>query len=101
LVQQLRLQPQQLTSRSCTPKLGSSPLEKDFLHGALSKAALYNHQLPQSALQSKTPMQVMKQRYQTHPELFNKRPYDRPGTTPRHFRLQAYACSSFCHFSHA
>jgi len=36
--------------------------------------ALYNHQLPQSALHSKTPMQAMKQWYQTHPELFNKRP---------------------------
>ena len=41
--------------------------------------ALYNHQFPQSALQSKTPMQAMKQWYQTHPELFKKRPYDRPG----------------------
>jgi hypothetical protein len=40
---------------------------------------LYNHQLPQSALNSKTPMQAMKQWYQTHPHLFNKRPYDRPG----------------------
>jgi len=41
--------------------------------------ALYNHQLPQSALDSKTPMQVMKQWYQERPDLFYKRPYDRPG----------------------
>ena len=41
--------------------------------------ALYNYRLPQSALQSKTPMQAMKQWCQTDPEPFNKRPYDRPG----------------------
>ncbi|MGB4927229.1 MAG: hypothetical protein WBP25_12160, partial [Giesbergeria sp.] len=40
---------------------------------------LYNHQLPQSALKSKTPMQAMKEWHQSHPHLFNKRPYDRPG----------------------
>lgn len=41
--------------------------------------ALYNHQLPQSALKSKTPMQTMKEWYASHPHLFHKRPYDRPG----------------------
>jgi len=41
--------------------------------------ALYNHQLPQSALHSTTPMQTMHQWYKSHPLLFNKRPYDRPG----------------------
>ena len=41
--------------------------------------ALYNHQLPQSALASKTPMQAMKEWYHSHPEMFRKRPYDRPG----------------------
>jgi transposase InsO family protein len=46
--------------------------------------ALYNHQLPQSALQSKTPMQTMKKWHQTHPDLFNRRPYDHPGATPMH-----------------
>jgi hypothetical protein len=40
--------------------------------------ALYNHQLPQSALKSKTPMQVMREWYQEQPDLFHKRPYDRP-----------------------
>jgi hypothetical protein len=41
--------------------------------------ALYNHQFPQSALKSKTPMQAMKDWYATHPHLFHKRHYDRPG----------------------
>ncbi|MDE2415900.1 MAG: IS481 family transposase, partial [Comamonadaceae bacterium] len=41
--------------------------------------ALYNHQLPQSALKSKTPMQAMKEWYRECPDLFHKRPYDRPG----------------------
>ena len=41
---------------------------------------LYNHQLPQSALKSQTPMQAMKQWHSTHPHLFRKRPYDRPGS---------------------
>ena len=41
--------------------------------------ALYDHQLPQSALDSKTPMQAMKEWYEERPDLFLKRPYDRPG----------------------
>jgi hypothetical protein len=41
--------------------------------------ALHNHQLPQSALKSKTPMQAMKDWYATHLRLFRKLPYDRPG----------------------
>jgi transposase InsO family protein len=41
--------------------------------------ALYNHQLPQSALKSRTPIQEMKTWYDSHPHLFAKRPYDRPG----------------------
>ena len=41
--------------------------------------ALYNHQLPQPALDSKTPMQAMKEWYEERPDLFLKRPYDRPG----------------------
>ena len=32
----------------------------------LRYVALYNHQLPQSALKSSTPMQAMKEWYQTH-----------------------------------
>ena len=41
--------------------------------------ALYNHQLPQSALKSKTPMQAMKDWHHSHPQLFRKRTYDLPG----------------------
>ena len=52
---------------------------EDLEQTLLRYVALYNHQLPQSALSSKTPMQAMKQWHETHPHLFNKRPYDRPG----------------------
>ena len=51
----------------------------DLEQTLLRYVALYNHQLPQSALKSKTPMQTMKDWYQSHPKLFNRRPYDRPG----------------------
>ena len=40
---------------------------------------LYNQHLPQSALKSKTPMQAMKEWHRSNPELFHRRPYDRPG----------------------
>ena len=40
---------------------------------------LYNQQLPQSALGSKTPLQEMKNWHKLKPELFNKHPYYRPG----------------------
>ena len=53
--------------------------QEDLDTTILRYVALYNHQLPQSALKGKTPMQVMKQWHQTHPHLFNKRPYDRAG----------------------
>ena len=52
---------------------------EDLEQTLLRYVALYNHQLPQSALKSKTPMQAMKEWHQTQPQLFNKRPYDRPG----------------------
>ena len=38
---------------------------------------LYNQQLPQSALGSKTPLQAMKNWHKLKPELFNKHPYYR------------------------
>jgi len=41
--------------------------------------ALYNQQLPQSALGSKTPLQAMKDWHKLKPELFKKQPYYRPG----------------------
>ncbi len=57
---------------------------EDMAQTLLRYVALYNHQLPQSALKSSTPIQAMKDWYQTHPHLFLKRPYDRPG------------CDSYC-----
>jgi hypothetical protein len=35
---------------------------------------LYKHQLPQSALRSKTPWQTMKDWYDQKPELFHRKP---------------------------
>jgi transposase InsO family protein len=40
---------------------------------------LYNQQLPQSALGSKTPLQAMKDWHSLKPELFRKQPYQLPG----------------------
>jgi len=40
--------------------------------------ALYNHHLPQAALGGKTPLQAMKEWFKSNPELFHRRPYDRP-----------------------
>lgn len=51
----------------------------DLEQTLLRYVALYNHQLPQSALKSKTPMQAMKEWHHSHPHLFKRRPYDRPG----------------------
>jgi transposase InsO family protein len=52
---------------------------QDLEQTLLRYVALYNHHLPQSALKSKTPIQTMKLWHQSHPHLFHKRPYDRPG----------------------
>lgn len=43
---------------------------------------LYNQQLPQSALGSKTPLQAMKDWHKLKPELFKKQPYHLPGCDP-------------------
>ncbi|EFW12207.1 putative transposase, IS481 family [Serratia symbiotica str. Tucson] len=40
---------------------------------------LYNQELPQSVLASKTPVQAMKDWYKIKPELFKKKPYYLPG----------------------
>ena len=48
--------------------------------------ALYNQQLPQSALDSKTPLQAMKDWHQLKPDLFKKQPTTfRDGTFSPHF----------------
>ena len=52
---------------------------EDLEHTLLRYVASYNHQLPQSTLKSKTLIQTMKDRYTSHPHMFTKRPYDRPG----------------------
>lgn len=59
-----------------TPRFNS---RKDMEQTLLCYVALYNHQLPQSAQGSKTPMQAMKDWYQEHPNLFHKQQYARPG----------------------
>jgi hypothetical protein len=40
---------------------------------------LYNHHLPQAALNVKPPIHAMKQWHAKHPELFHRKPYNRPG----------------------
>ena len=52
---------------------------EDLEQTLMRYVALYNHQLPQSALKSKTPMRAMKDWYTSNPHLFVKRPYDHPG----------------------
>lgn len=52
---------------------------QDMQQTLVRYTALYNHQFPQSALKSKTPIQAMKDWYKTHPHLFHNAPYDRPG----------------------
>ena len=52
----------------------------DELETTLHRYAwLYNQQLPQSALASRTPLQAMKDWYKFKPELFKKQPYYLPG----------------------
>jgi transposase InsO family protein len=52
---------------------------EDLEQTLMRYVALYNHQLPQSALKSKTPTRAMKDWYASHPHLFVKRTYDHPG----------------------
>jgi transposase InsO family protein len=67
--------------------------------------SLYNQQLPQSVLGSKTPLQVMTDWYRSHPQLFLRKPYDRTGldTLPSstsgngstsHIRLASFASAT-------
>lgn len=55
---------------------------EDLEHTLMRYVALYNRQLPQSALGRQTPWQAMKQWYHTHPDLFHKRPHSRRGCAP-------------------
>ncbi len=56
---------------------------QDLEQTLLRYVTLYNQQLPQSALKSKTPIQAMKEWYASRPDLFVKRPYNRPGCNNR------------------
>ena len=51
----------------------------DLAQTLLRYVSLYNHQLPQTALKSRTPLQALKDWYASHPQLFHKPPHDRPG----------------------
>jgi hypothetical protein len=51
---------------------------EDLEQTLIRYVALYNHQLPQSALKSKTPMRAMKDWYASQPHLFVKWPYYHP-----------------------
>ena len=51
----------------------------DLEQTLLRYVALYNQQLPQTALRSKTPMQAIKEWYLSHPHLFKRVPDDRAG----------------------
>lgn len=59
--------------------LGGNQHAEDLEQTLLRYVALYNHQFPQSALKSRTPLQAMKDWYAKRPDLFVKRPYDHPG----------------------
>lgn len=52
---------------------------EDLEQTLLRYVHLYNQYLPQSVIDSKTPMQAMKDWYLSHPQLFRKKPYNRPG----------------------
>ena len=51
----------------------------DLEQTLLRYAWLYNHHLPQAALNARTPMQAMKEWYRRRPDLFRKRPYNHTG----------------------
>ncbi|MFT5868570.1 MAG: hypothetical protein ACI8TF_000675 [Paracoccaceae bacterium] len=55
---------------------------------------LYNQQLPQSALGSKTPLQAMKDWHKIKPGRFKKQPYYRPGWDS--YRLTSTTAKSGC-----
>ena len=53
---------------------------RDDLEQTLHRyVTLYNHHLPQQALNAQTPAQALHSWHQSHPELFHRRPSNRPG----------------------
>jgi transposase InsO family protein len=65
---------------------------------------LYNHYLPQSALGSKTPIQAMKEWFKSKPELFHRKPYDRPGCNKYQcdtaYQSIHWVCRAVCQLTH-
>jgi hypothetical protein len=57
---------------------------------------LYNQQLPQSALGSKTPLQAMKDWHKLKPELFKKQPYYRPGCDIYTLKITVWRIRNTC-----
>ena len=51
---------------------------EDLEQTIMRYVALYNTQLPQSALGSRTPVQAMKDWHKSKPDLFVKKPSNRP-----------------------
>lgn len=51
---------------------------EDLEQALLRYVALYNHQLPQSALKGNTPLQATRDSHESHSHLFLKRPYVHP-----------------------
>ena len=51
---------------------------EDLEQTVMRYVALYNTQFPQSALGSRTPVQAMKDPHKSNPELFVKKPGNRP-----------------------
>jgi transposase InsO family protein len=52
---------------------------EDLEQTIMRYVALYNTQFPQSALGSRSPVQAMKDWHKSNPELFVKKPGNRPG----------------------
>jgi transposase InsO family protein len=53
---------------------------RDDLEQTLHRyVTLYNHHLPQQALNAQTPAQALQSWYNSHPELFHREPTNRPG----------------------
>jgi transposase-like protein len=67
----LVMEGQNRTEAACAAGMDRQTL-RDWVH-------LYNAQLPQSALGSRTPMQTMKDRHKSHPHIFVKSPRNHTG----------------------
>ena len=64
---------------SAVPKTNRFDHALDLQQTLMRDVHLYNTQLPQSALRSRTPMQAMKDWQKSHPHLFVKSPRNHTG----------------------